>query len=150
MSKRASEMKVAPVSRVARVAARGPRLLPDCPLHTGSHVRPYRATGPNGPGVYPQCVPRSGELPHLLSWVTASLSERRSGTSRLSSSEREILEDASQGMTASESAAKRGKGSETVKSQRSAILAKLGARNMAHAVSFTLSDETLPIRVDLK
>jgi DNA-binding NarL/FixJ family response regulator len=61
---------------------------------------------------------------------------------RLSSSEREILEDASQGMTASESAARRAKGSETVKSQRAAILVKLGARNMAHAVCFMIADRS--------
>jgi DNA-binding CsgD family transcriptional regulator len=57
-----------------------------------------------------------------------------SETSVLSPSEYDVLEDASVGMTVGESAVHRSKSPETVKSQRRAVLLKLGARNMAQAV----------------
>jgi DNA-binding NarL/FixJ family response regulator len=61
--------------------------------------------------------------------------------------ERDILRDAAAGLTMSESAAKRDKGMQTVKSQRRHILTKLDARNMTHAVSIAVRDgliERLP------
>jgi DNA-binding CsgD family transcriptional regulator len=61
--------------------------------------------------------------------------------------EREILADAAAGLTMVESATKRDKGLETVKSQRRHILIKLDARNMTHAVSIAVRDgliERLP------
>jgi LuxR family maltose regulon positive regulatory protein len=53
----------------------------------------------------------------------------------LSPSELGVLEDAAFGLTVQESAMRRVKSPETVKSQRKSMLAKLGARNMAHAVA---------------
>lgn len=61
--------------------------------------------------------------------------------------EREILTDAAAGLTMAESATKRDKGLETVKSQRRHVLIKLDARNMTHAVSIAVRDgliERLP------
>jgi DNA-binding NarL/FixJ family response regulator len=48
-----------------------------------------------------------------------------------------VLEDAAEGLTVGESALRRHKSGETVKSQRRSILAKLGAKNMTHAVAIT-------------
>jgi DNA-binding CsgD family transcriptional regulator len=123
-----------------RFAARSVRtmIVPTCATHPGSTVRRYRASGPNGPGVYPQCVPRNGEAAHLLEWEEV---ERplpgEVETSRLSTSEASILMDAANGLTVKESASLRQKGPETVKSQRRSVLLKLGARNMAQAVAMT-------------
>jgi DNA-binding CsgD family transcriptional regulator len=109
--------------------------LPTCTAHPGSLIRRYRTHGPNGPGVYPQCVPASAEQPHLLAWPGMSRPALPgSETSLLSPSEYGVLEDASHGMTVIESAVHRSKSPETVKSQRRSILLKLGARNMAQAV----------------
>jgi DNA-binding CsgD family transcriptional regulator len=108
---------------------------PACSTHPGSLVRPYRGLGPDGPGVYPQCVPGAGHQPHLLAWVKAADARRAVSQSALSPSEIDVLRDAAHGLTVSESAASRGKSSETVKSQRKQVLIKLGARNMTHAVA---------------
>ena len=126
-----------------RFAARSIRtmIVPTCATHPGSTVRSYRANGPNGPGVYPQCVPKRGEPAHLLEWEHV---EHPLPTdvhaSRLSESEAGILMDAANGLTVKESASLRHKGSETVKSQRRSVLLKLGARNMAHAVAMASPD----------
>jgi DNA-binding CsgD family transcriptional regulator len=109
--------------------------LPACRTHSGSLVRPYRGLGPDGPGVYPQCVPGGGRPPHLLAWVKAPDAPRSVSQSAMSPSEIDVLRDAAHGLTVSESAASRGKSSETVKSQRKQVLIKLGARNMTHAVA---------------
>jgi DNA-binding CsgD family transcriptional regulator len=111
--------------------------LPCCSAHPGSFVRRYRSHGPNGPGVYPQCVPRSGEQPHLLSWDEPGVPVIGTDTHGLTPSEREVLEDAALGLSVVETARKRFKGTETVKTQRRSILLKLGAHNMAHAVGMT-------------
>lgn len=109
--------------------------LPTCAAHPGSLVRRYRTHGPNGPGVYPQCVPEGEDRPHLLSWPgMLRTPASRSDTTMLSPSEYRVLEDASHGMTVIETATNRSKSPETVKSQRRSILLKLGARNMAQAV----------------
>jgi DNA-binding CsgD family transcriptional regulator len=109
--------------------------MPECEIHPGSLVRRYRSHGPNGPGVYPQCVPVDGHQPHLLAWPDSpSAPAVRSSISGLSLSERGVLIDASNGMTVIETAASRSKSPETVKTQRRSILLKLGARNMAQAV----------------
>jgi two-component system NarL family response regulator len=60
--------------------------------------------------------------------------------SGLSVAEVEILDDAADGLTMLGSAARRHKSIETVKSQRKSILAKLGARNMTHAVAIATRD----------
>jgi DNA-binding CsgD family transcriptional regulator len=118
--------------------------LPACPEHPRSLVRRYRAYGPGGPGVYPQCVPLDGDEPHLLAWPQHSSGlAMRDSASSLSESELEVLVDAAHGMTVHESAAHRSKGPETVKSQRKAILLKVGARNMAQAVGMIVRQ--LPI-----
>jgi DNA-binding CsgD family transcriptional regulator len=64
----------------------------------------------------------------------------RSAAAIVTGVEREILADAAAGLTMLESAAKRDKGIETVKSQRRHILTKLHARNMTHAVSIAVRD----------
>jgi DNA-binding CsgD family transcriptional regulator len=113
------------------------RVMPVCPEHPGSRVRVYRTHGPSGPGVYPQCVPVHGR-PHLLSWEHARpRSAEPVRQSLLSVHEVLVLEDAAEGLTVAESALRRHKSGETVKSQRRSILAKLGAKNMTHAVAIT-------------
>jgi DNA-binding CsgD family transcriptional regulator len=113
------------------------RLMPACLEHPGSSVRVYRTHGPNGPGAYPQCVPADGQ-PHLLSWeLTPSRSAEPARKSLLSVHEVFVLADAAEGLTVVESAVRRQKSRETVKSQRRSVLAKLGAKNMAHAVAIT-------------
>lgn len=109
--------------------------LPVCSLHPGSTVRRYRATGPAGPGVYPQCVPALDGQPHLLEWPQLALVPESFEDPRdLTDCELEVLSDAAAGLTTLETAHKRVKGVETVKTQRRSILLKLGARNMAQAV----------------
>jgi DNA-binding CsgD family transcriptional regulator len=122
--------------------------LPTCSAHPGSLVRRYRSHGPNGPGVYPQCVPGGGEQPHLLEWrpEQGAPAARLSDSVDLSPSELEVLEDAANGMTVPETAVRRWKGVETVKTQRRSILLKLGARNMAQAVAMTARDGLLEHR----
>ena len=121
---------------------------PSCAAHPGAPIHRTRARGSQGLGVYLQCTPRNGDAPHL---VSAPAYPR--GVSQLPAHavvtdvEREILADAAAGLTMSESAAKRDKGIETVKSQRRHILTKLDARNMTHAVSIAVRDgliERLP------
>ena len=111
--------------------------LPSCPVHHDSHVRRYRAQGPNGPGLYPQCVPADGRNPHLLDWASDPVpaAPPRADARILSQSENDVLEDAAEGMTVLETARTRFKGTETVKTQRRSILLKLGARNMTQAVA---------------
>jgi DNA-binding CsgD family transcriptional regulator len=119
-------------------ARRDALALASCPDHPGSLVRSYRLHGPNGPGVYPQCVPADGAQPHLLEWADARVSSpalRERVSVALSPSEREVLIDAGDGFTTRESAKRRHTSAETVKSQRKTILLKLGARNMSQAVA---------------
>jgi DNA-binding NarL/FixJ family response regulator len=112
--------------------------MPSCSTHPDSLVRRYRTQGPAGPGVYPQCVPANGDAPHLLGWVDAPSSLKLPGDLKvLTPTEMDVLTDAANGLTRAESAAKRFKGAETVKTQRRSILLKLGARNMAQAVGMT-------------
>ena len=114
-------------------------VMPACSMHAGSLVRRYRTQGPAGPGVYPQCVPSNGDAPHLLGWLDESALRRARDAKLqvLTVTEMEVLTDAANGLTRAESAVKRCKGSETVKTQRRSILLKLGARNMAQAVGMT-------------
>ena len=124
--------------RVVADRSDSPLVMPACSVHADSLVRRYRTQGPAGPGVYPQCVPANDDAPHLLSWrdepATAAL---RDDLQVLTATEMDVLTDAANGLTRAESAAKRFKGSETVKTQRRSILLKLGARNMAQAVGMT-------------
>jgi DNA-binding CsgD family transcriptional regulator len=125
------------------------RALPSCSVHRGSLVRPYRSHGPNGPGVYPQCVPDGHEQPHLLAWAEADspqLAGRLTGPAALTPSEREVMVDAGDGFTVRESAKRRHKSPETVKTQRKRILLKLGARNMAQAVAMAIGGDLIPSR----
>jgi DNA-binding CsgD family transcriptional regulator len=118
---------------------------PQCPTHPNSNVRRFRANGPGGPGVYPQCVPADGSSPHLLSWddqratastgpIEISVSNILAATSVLSPSELLVLCAAANGLTSIESGRRLSKGVETVKTQRHQILLKLGARNITQAV----------------
>jgi DNA-binding NarL/FixJ family response regulator len=68
-------------------------------------------------------------------------SGEQSDVSVLSLPELGVLDDAMHGMTVTESAANRSKGPETVKTQRKAILLKLGARNMAHAAGIAVREK---------
>jgi DNA-binding CsgD family transcriptional regulator len=119
--------------------------VPRCPTHPDSHVRRYRANGPGGPGVYPQCVPGDGSTPHLLSWdeertapsggtTEIQVSHDMASSSVLSPSELQVLCAAANGLTSIESGRRLNKGVETVKTQRHQILLKLGARNITQAV----------------
>jgi DNA-binding NarL/FixJ family response regulator len=56
-------------------------------------------------------------------------------------SEVAVLDDAAAGLTIGETAFKRTKSVETVKSQRRSILLKLGARNIAQAVAMTMEQQ---------
>jgi DNA-binding CsgD family transcriptional regulator len=128
------------------LAVSGSCVAPVCSIHPGALVRPYRTLGPNGPSVYPQCVPGGSELPHLLAWVKPS--DAPASTTRvpkLSAAELDILRDAARGLTVAESAATRFKGTETVKSQRRQILLKLGARNMTHAVALAAVERLIEL-----
>ena len=120
---------------------------PRCPMHPGSLVRRYRAHGPAGPGVYPQCVPGGGLQPHLLAWSDSSITYAapRAETFRLSPSELGVLIDAANGLTTVESAAGRSRSPETVKTQRRSILSKMGARNIAQAVGIATSDGLIDV-----
>ena len=84
----------------------------------------------------PPAAPRGGEQrphddPHRL--LTAGLSR----------SELDVLEDAANGLTTRQSAISRCKSAETVKSQRTSVLAKLGARNMVQAVAITVRERQI-------
>jgi DNA-binding CsgD family transcriptional regulator len=109
-------------------------------------VRRYRSHGPNGPGVYPQCVPGGNERPHPLAWPTAAspAGQAREDLLSLSKSQYEVLTDAADGLTSQQSAARRHKGKETIKTQRSQVLLKLQARNMAHAVAIAIGRGLIP------
>jgi DNA-binding CsgD family transcriptional regulator len=122
------------------------RELPICPDHPGSLVRLYRTHGSRGPGVYPQCVPSGGALPHLLDWNSARETRLDSVHSTLTPNELGVLEDAATGLTVHESARSRGKSSETVKSQRKAVLVKLGARNITQAVALATAQGIIDAR----
>ena len=136
------DQNLAPAAAPFRAVPALPALhLPTCPSHPGSLIRRYRTHGPNGPGVYPQCVPSGDGAAHLLSWPDAPrIAAARADNVALSPSEYRVLEDASNGMTVNETAANRSKSPETVKSQRRSILLKLGARNMAQAVGMMAPD----------
>jgi DNA-binding CsgD family transcriptional regulator len=118
---------------------------PRCQLHPAAPVRRYRTNGPNGPGVYPQCVPADGNAPHLLTWddtpskaeaskVEVCIADDVASLSLLSPSELGVLCAAANGFTSLESGRRLSKGVETVKTQRHQILMKLGARNITQAV----------------
>jgi DNA-binding CsgD family transcriptional regulator len=115
--------------------------LPRCAEHPGAPIQRAHMRGARGPGAYLRCFPQNGDPAHL---VTASDVPRGvlppSSARVVTEVEREVLADAAAGLTMSESAAKRDKGIETVKSQRRQILAKLDARNMTHAVSIAVRD----------
>jgi DNA-binding NarL/FixJ family response regulator len=92
---------------------------PDAPI-----VQVFRASGPSDVVRYPR----------------SASSCQTHGPLCLTASEREVLTDAAHGLTVDESARVRGRGSETVKTQRASILLKLGARNIVHAVSLLIAD----------
>lgn len=82
--------------------------------------------------------------PHLLRWEAVHDDAGPPlATAQLSRSELDVLEDAANGLTARQSASKRSKSSETVKSQRSSVLAKLGARNIVQAVAITVHERQI-------
>ena len=105
----------------------------DCiPARSSGAIAPRARAAP---GVYPQCVPDNGDAPHLLGWLDEPA---RPGTARrpqvLTADRDGCPHGRRQRHDRAESAAKRFKSSETVKTQRRSILLKLGARNMAQAV----------------
>lgn len=141
-------LHVRPAENAAATELAVPRscVTPICSIHPDALVRPYRTLGPNGPGVYPQCMPGGSEPPHLLSWTTASGAPASSVRApKLSATELDVLRDAACGLTVAESAATRFKGTETVKSQRRQILLKLGARNMTHAVALAAVEHLIEL-----
>jgi DNA-binding NarL/FixJ family response regulator len=83
-----------------------------------------------------------GDEPHLLRWEMEA-GRSHDLTAGLSRSELDVLEDAANGLTTKQSAVKRSKSTETVKSQRTSVLAKLGARNMVQAVAMTIGERAL-------
>jgi DNA-binding CsgD family transcriptional regulator len=125
-----------------------------CPVHPWGRIRPYRTTGPQGRGIYKQCVPANGEAPHLLAVQDPRLGRMHlavvaprgdvhvveGASSVLTPSELDVLCAAANGLTASETAHSLFKGEATVKTQRRQILVKLGARNIAHAVCIATED----------
>jgi DNA-binding NarL/FixJ family response regulator len=121
------------------------RALPSCPSHPDSLVRRYRSHGLSGPGVYPQCVPAGREQPHLLAWPPTRPEANPTTTTRarLSPTELVVLLDAAAGLTVTESATSHHKSLQTVKSQRKAILLKLGARNITQAVGIAIHEQLL-------
>jgi DNA-binding CsgD family transcriptional regulator len=60
--------------------------------------------------------------------------------------EQEILAGAAEGETAAQTGARLFLSSETVKSYRKRVIAKLGARNGTHAVALALRSGLLPLR----
>jgi DNA-binding CsgD family transcriptional regulator len=115
-----------------------------CPEHPLSRVRRARVAGPRGRGIYPECVPADGSEPHVLTWDQVAAGERPAlrevriaegyAPALLTPSELLVLCAAANGLTAAETAARLGKGTQTVKTQRGQALLKLGARNTAQAV----------------
>ena len=88
-------------------------------------------------------MPRGGDRPHLLDWCEAGEPPRAPSRVRLSQSEHDVLVDAAEGLTTHESAARRRKSAETVKTQRRTVLAKLGGRNMVQAVAIAAREGIL-------
>jgi DNA-binding CsgD family transcriptional regulator len=121
---------------------------PSCAEHPGAPITRSRTRGSQGLGVYLQCIPQNGDAPHLVSTPAYPRGASRvPAHAVVTDVERDILTDAAAGLTMVESATKREKGIETVKSQRRHILSKLDARNMTHAVSIAVRDgliERLP------
>jgi DNA-binding CsgD family transcriptional regulator len=64
--------------------------------------------------------------------------------------EQEILAGAAEGETAAQTGARLYLSSETVKSYRKRVIAKLGARNGTHAVALALRSGLLPLRDSLR
>ena len=100
------------------------------------------------PGSTASTHPHDGERspldePHLLVWEHDRRNSERSVTADLSRSELDVLEDAANGLTTRQSAFERSKSPETVKSQRTSVLAKLGARNMVQAVAITVRERQI-------
>jgi DNA-binding NarL/FixJ family response regulator len=82
-----------------------------------------------------------GDEPHLLEREAERQRQLpRVHTADLSRSELDVLEDAANGLTTRQSARSRSKSPETVKSQRTSVLTKLGARNMVQAVAITVGE----------
>jgi DNA-binding CsgD family transcriptional regulator len=129
---------------------------PRCLRHPSAPVRRYRTNGPNGPGVYPQCMPMDGSAPHLLAWddqpeqsgpesVEVCIADDVASMTLLSPSELGVLCAAANGLTSIESGRRLSKGVETVKTQRHQILLKLGARNITQAVCIATEQKFLVV-----
>jgi DNA-binding CsgD family transcriptional regulator len=61
----------------------------------------------------------------------------------LSKTELDVLRDAADGLTIEETAERRRKSAQTVKSQRSTVILKLNARNIAHAVALGIREHLI-------
>ena len=68
----------------------------------------------------------------------------------LSPPELEVLESAAAGLSAAETATVLIKSEHTIVSHRRAIQAKLGARNLPHAVAIAYEAKVLPLRSELE
>ena len=122
------------------------RQLPTCPDHPGTIFRRYRAHGPHGFTVYPQCVLPDGST-HLLAWPDDTKpAPARPRVADLSAAERAVLLLAADGFTVAETARQLQKSPETVKSQRGKLLMKLGVRNITQAVALAVEIELIPLR----
>ncbi len=121
----------------------------ECGQHSPAQVRLESTFGPDGPRVELVCTPGDGAPPHRLSWkesggachpgVTVASERAPVIADELSPAECQVLLDAANGLTGVESARQRGKSSETVKTQRSQIVLKLGARNLTNAVCIAVT-----------
>ena len=129
-----------------------------CPQHEDAQVRRCRTRGARGRGIYPECVPADGSMPHVLSWEDATstapsvqievrLAEGL-GATLLTPSELVVLREAANGYTAAETARRLGKGTQTVKTQRCRILLKLHAANTAQAVCIATEQGLLVVDRD--
>jgi DNA-binding CsgD family transcriptional regulator len=124
-----------------------------CAEHPRAAVRRFLADGELGRGLYAFCVP-ADDVMHALGPVQAPPgpdaaeafeteagprgSQQDDDTERLfatlSPPEVDVLAAAARGLTVSETGVELHKSPQTVKSQRNAVILKLGARNMTHAV----------------
>jgi DNA-binding CsgD family transcriptional regulator len=130
--------------------AQGEAMSPRCSRHPAAEIGVCNTFGADGPRVCFLCTPVGGAQPHLMTYQqatdgtaltdTAWLARRTATVSvTLTSVECQVLRHAAIGLTSAESARQLGRSAETVKTQRSRILLKLGARNLANAVSVAVT-----------
>jgi DNA-binding CsgD family transcriptional regulator len=103
-------------------------------INPGSSTTP--ASGPDNRRWPKGWIMERGQLGvHALENHARPVPVASPSTAVLTVSELEVLEDAANGLTIAETARRRFKGRQTVKTQRRSILLKLGARNISQAVA---------------